>query len=151
MALILMKTDVRLIIAGSRCFQDEEYFLRVINSEIRMMNLMPWMIDEVVSGTAAGPDSIGEVWAVQNNIKVQQFKPHWDEFGKVAGFIRNKEMGDYATHLLAIWDGKSKGTKQMIDYMNSLKKPVRIWQPPEQLKLQLTKTVVKQQFNLFDL
>ena len=35
-------------------------------------------------------------------------------------------MGDFADILLAIWDGKSRGTKQMIDYMKSLGKPVHV-------------------------
>lgn len=144
-----MKNDVRLIIAGSRCFTDEEYFLRVIESEVRMLNLIPYMIDEVVSGTAAGPDSIGEVWAANNKIKVQQFIPDWSE-GKSAGIRRNVEMGHYGTHLIALWDGQSRGTKHMIEFMKSLDKPYRVWKPPEQLKLNLSKPVVKQQYNLFD-
>ena len=32
-----------------------------------------------------------------------------------AGPIRNKQMAEYADTLFAFWDGKSRGTKNMID------------------------------------
>lgn len=35
-------------------------------------------------------------------------------------------MGDYADELIAFWDGKSTGTKDMIEYMQKLKKPVEV-------------------------
>ena len=38
--------------------------------------------------------------------------------------IRNAEMADYADALFAVWDGKSKGTKQMID--NAKKKELSV-------------------------
>ena len=44
----------------------------------------------------------------------------WDLHGKSAGYVRNNEMLVYAKEadysvLVAFWDGKSKGTKDMID------------------------------------
>ncbi len=39
----------------------------------------------------------------------------WDTYGLKAGYIRNEEMADNADALIAIWDGKSRGTKHMID------------------------------------
>jgi hypothetical protein len=33
-------------------------------------------------------------------------------------------MAEYADCLIAVWDGSSRGTKNMIDEMNKLKKPV---------------------------
>lgn len=74
-------------------------------------------ITEVVSGTARGPDTVGAQWAVDQEppIPVKEFPANWNTHGKKAGYLRNKEMADYADALLAIWDGKSKGTKHMID------------------------------------
>jgi len=81
---------------------------------------------EVVSGMAPGVDTTAYEWAARHRIVRTPFPADWDTYGKSAGMRRNKEMGDYADELLAIWDGKSKGTGNMIAYMKSLGKPVQI-------------------------
>ncbi len=60
-------------------------------------------------------------WAIENNIPVKKFIPDWSK-GKSAGFITNKEMGIYADKAIVIHNGSS-GSKDMISYMNKLKKP----------------------------
>ena len=57
--------------------------------------------------------------------KIRRFLPAWSE-GRQAGIIRNIEMGKYADRLLAVWDGESHGTKQMIDWMRLYGKPVTV-------------------------
>ena len=42
------------------------------------------------------------------------FLADWDQFGKSAGYKRNIQMAEHADALIAIWDGKSKGTMHMI-------------------------------------
>ena len=83
-------------------------------------------ITEVVSGGASGVDTMGEAYALLNNIPIKGFPADWNKHGKKAGPIRNRQMAQYADVLFAVWDGKSKGTKNMIDEMNKLKKPVFI-------------------------
>ena len=83
-------------------------------------------IAEVVCGEAQGADSYGKAWARYHNIPVKSFPADWQHNGSAAGYIRNHEMGDYADELIAFWDGKSPGTKEMIEYMQKLQKPVRI-------------------------
>lgn len=75
---------------------------------------------------ARGADSLAHNFAVQNNMEVHCFPADWNKYGKAAGMIRNKQMGNFADTLLVFWDGKSKGTKHMIDYMESLRKPMHI-------------------------
>ncbi len=48
----------------------------------------------------------------------------WDIHGKSAGHIRNAEMADYADALIAFWDGKSRGTANMIE--NARKRGLKI-------------------------
>lgn len=84
-------------------------------------------ITEVVSGTARGVDRLGEWWAEEHHIPLIQFPPNWESYGKGAGMVRNKEMAYYADALIAVWDGKSKGTKHMVDVMISLGKPVSLY------------------------
>jgi hypothetical protein len=57
----------------------------------------------------------------------------WNEYGKRAGMLRNHEMGDIATHLVAFWDKKSSGTKDMIDYARQKKLHVtEVWVSPDE-------------------
>lgn len=79
---------------------------------------------EVVSGTARGVDRLGEMFAVNNGLKCHKFPADWDTHGKAGGHIRNRYMGNFAREhggrLLAIWDGKSRGTKGMIEYAQGI-------------------------------
>jgi hypothetical protein len=81
---------------------------------------------EVVCGEARGADRVGKAWAIEHGIPVKSFPADWDKHGKRAGILRNEEMGRYADRLIAIWDGKSRGTKHMIDFMQSLGKLVKV-------------------------
>lgn len=104
----------KVIIAGSRTVQDKE----VVFNALKQSKLNPVLF---VSGAANGVDKIGEDIASDLKLPVRQFFPDWDTLGKRAGMVRNVEMGDYADALVAVWDDKSKGTKQMISYMKSRK------------------------------
>lgn len=79
------------------------------------MDLWLGDITEVVSGNARGADEMGEWWASENGIQIKLFPANWSKFGKAAGPIRNEEMAKYADCLVAFWDGKSKGTSNMLD------------------------------------
>lgn len=70
---------------------------------------------EVVSGKAKGADTLGEMYAKHYNQKIKEFPANWGEYGKSAGYRRNTEMAKYADACIVFWDGKSKGTKHMID------------------------------------
>ena len=114
---------MKTIIAGCRDFTD----YNLLKSKVdyyRKDNA----ITEVVCGGATGADALGENYAVQNGIPVKGFPADWNKHGKAAGPIRNRQMAEYADCLIAVWDGKSRGTKNMIDEMNKLMKPVYlIW------------------------
>lgn len=111
---------MKTIIAGSRTVDWNEF--------IKMWSILPnkvaASITEVVSGAAKGPDKHGEVVARHNNIKIQQFPAQWGIHGKRAGILRNMDMGNYADGAILFWDGESRGTKHMEEYMISLNKPV---------------------------
>lgn len=109
----------KIVIAGSRIFNDYQLLKEVLNKEKDR-------ISEVVCGEAKGADTLGKNWAIQNNIPVKSFPADWLHYGTAAGYIRNHQMGDYADELIAFWDGQSKGTKDMIDYMDKLKKNVTV-------------------------
>ena len=110
---------MKLIIAGSRDFND--YFLMC-----KSIALLGFKIDEVVCGGARGADSLGEKWAFEHLVSIKYFLADWDNEGRAAGINRNHKMGDYADYLIAFWDGKSPGTRDMITYMQQLGKPVKV-------------------------
>jgi len=99
---------MKVIIAGSRNITDYSYIENVIKES-------QFEITEIVSGTARGVDSLGENYAVINDIPLKKFPAQWDLYGKSAGYRRNADMAKYADALIAIWDGKSKGTTHMIN------------------------------------
>lgn len=102
----------RVIIAGSRDFNDFEYL------KSYLATIPPWIeITEVVSGCAPGADTLGEQWADLYGKPIKRFPAEWKRLGKKAGPIRNAEMGVYADGLVAFWDGQSKGTEHMINFM----------------------------------
>lgn len=69
---------------------------------------------EIVSGAAKGVDYLGELFAKDNGISIQRFPADWNKYGKRAGPLRNLQMAEYADALIAVWDGESKGTANMI-------------------------------------
>lgn len=98
---------VSVIVAGCRDFHD----FATVSDAIKESG---FKIAEIVSGGASGVDALGARWAKEHDIPVKYFKARWDLHGKAAGPIRNGEMAVYADALVAIWDGKSPGTMNMI-------------------------------------
>ncbi|MAT51550.1 MAG: hypothetical protein CMK32_10245 [Porticoccaceae bacterium] len=98
---------MKTIIAGGRDY-------KLTDEGRRMLDILRPTITEVVSGKARGADSEGERWANENGIPVKGFPADWGAHGKAAGPIRNQQMADYAEQLIAFWDGKSSGTRDMI-------------------------------------
>lgn len=72
--------------------------------------------DEVVSGGASGVDKCAEKFAEDNNIPITVFYPEYKIYGRAAPIIRNKKIVDYADKVVAVWDGRSKGTLSVIEY-----------------------------------
>jgi hypothetical protein len=101
---------MKVIIAGSRGFSDFQLMYAKCEEILANVNEV-----EIVSGTARGADKMGEHYASLKGYNVARFPAEWDKHGKAAGYIRNKEMADYADCLIAFWDGESRGTKHMID------------------------------------
>ena len=108
---------MRVIIAGSRsitCYEKVKKVLDSINKYFQN-NITEQNISEVICGGAKGVDSLGKRWAEENKIPVKMFPANWDKYGKSAGYIRNKEMVEYADEAIIFWDSISKGTKHTID------------------------------------
>lgn len=103
---------MRTIIAGSRGITDPSVVPTAVAHAIGA-GIVPTV---VISGGARGVDALGEQWASSNGIPVERYPAEWGKYGKKAGTMRNVHMGNIATALIAVWDGKSTGTKHMIDF-----------------------------------
>lgn len=119
-------TKTRVIIAGCRDFDDYEGLKRSCDKLLKDETNI-----EIISGAAPGADTLGEKYAKEKGFDLEVKKADWKRFGKSAGFIRNKEMLDYALEsnnpiLIAFWDGKSRGTKGMIEITKEAKVKVFI-------------------------
>lgn len=104
---------MKTIIAGGREIHDYDLVLEAISDA----NID---ITTVVSGGAKGVDSLGEQYAEAMNIPLHIYKADWERHGRAAGPIRNRKMAENAEALIAIWDGKSRGTKNMIETAKKL-------------------------------
>lgn len=104
-----MRDMIKIIVAGGREFNNYNLVKEKLDYFIGNNNQV-----EIVSGKAKGADSLGEKYAKEKGLPVKEFPADWDQYGKKAGFIRNSQMAEYGTHLVAFWDGKSAGTKMMI-------------------------------------
>lgn len=112
---------MKVIIAGGRDFNDYKFLFEKCD------NILSGQKDvEIVSGAARGADELGEKYAKEKGFKIKLFPADWDKYKKAAGYIRNKQMAEYADSLIAFWDGKSKGTKHMIDLAEKYNLNIRI-------------------------
>lgn len=118
-----MVRELRIVVAGSRNFKDYLLLRDTLMDYLEVMDDKD-VVDnpsqvKFISGTAKGADTLGEQFAYTYEYDVVRFPADWDTYGKSAGYRRNAEMAKFASEaygvLFAFWDGKSKGTKHMID------------------------------------
>lgn len=124
---------MRMIIAGSRGIDSPADYERLKAAVMR--HPKP---SEIVSGGARGPDQMGERLAAEFGIPVKRFIPNWQNSdgttNRGAGFIRNGDMAVYASEqpggvLVALWDGTSRGTAQMIEVAKTYELTVDVVHP----------------------
>ena len=88
-----------------------------------------WRPSLVISGGAAGADSWGEAWATWNGVPAEGYPARWTAYGRSAGARRNRQMARVAEALVAVWDGVSPGTRDMIDVATRAGLRVFVYQP----------------------
>lgn len=108
---------MKLIVAGSRSIKD----CSILEKELSNYNP-----DLIICGGAKGIDRCAILYAETNHIPYKVFYPNYTMFGKIAPLERNSKMAAYGNELLAIWDGKSRGTIHMVREMKNLGKPFKL-------------------------
>jgi len=107
---------MKIIIAGGRNYQ-------FTDKDVEKLNSIKHLTTEIVSGGAKGVDSEGERWAKSNGIPVKMFKADWNQYGRAAGPIRNKQMAQYADAIVLFPGGS--GTDNM--HANAVKANLKIY------------------------
>jgi len=113
---------MKLAIIGSRTIHAERAKEIITQTIEKAKN----KITEIVSGGANGVDSGARNYAIQNNIKITEYLPCYKMHGKRAPLIRNNVIIENSDVMLAIWDGKSKGTAYTIKRAQKLGLKVHI-------------------------
>ena len=106
---------MKLLIAGSR--------------SIKFFDLTPYIpagTGLIISGGADGIDTVAERFADKMRKSKLIIRPDYALYGRSAPLRRNEVMVNLADQVLVIWDGKSRGTKTMIDYAKMYHRPLRI-------------------------
>ena len=105
----------RVIVAGGRDFDD----YALLEKEL---DRLFWGEDfcgdgqiKILSGMAPGADTLAIRYANEHELTKILFPANWKYHHRMAGFLRNEDMVALATHLVAFWDGRSHGTKHIID------------------------------------
>ena len=126
----------RIIIAGGRDFGDYDHLEIALDSHLA--GLKPVLLITGVTmleyehmvkrakdrkEKLLGADYLAWQYALARNLPMRGVAADWDRLGKAAGPIRNRAMGqlaisgpggEKAAYLIAFWDRKSPGTRDMI-------------------------------------
>lgn len=133
---------MNIAIVGSREFANIEYYQQTFSYHDSLMKyeedynkVLDYLtsLEEfnndttIVSGGAKGADSLAEEIADKFELKKIIIKPQWNVFGKKAGMVRNEEIVDTSDIIVALWNGKSRGTKNTISLARRKNKQVYIY------------------------
>jgi len=116
---------MKLAIVGSRSLKPS---LKCIGNSI-MESFPSDIVTSIISGGASGVDEQAKLYALQRCIQYIEIKPDYKKYKdkpKYAPIARNKDIVSKADKILVLWDGKSKGSKFVIDYANQLNKEISI-------------------------
>ena len=106
---------MKLAIIGSRDLHEEN-----------LDDYLPNNVTEIVSGGARGIDSDAADFARNRGIKLTVFLPEYARYKRGAPIVRNKRIVDYTDEVLVFWDGRSRGTLNVIDYCRKVGKRVTV-------------------------
>ena len=115
----------KVIVADGRDFADYAYLKEKLDEVFGSL----WDINshpiEIISGMAKGADTLGIRYAEEHKLTMVLSPANWKKYHRMAGILRNMNMLVTATHLVAFWDGKSHGTKHMIEIAKA--KGIPVW------------------------
>ena len=115
----------KIIVAGGRDFNNYEFLSSKLDELFEKFPDFKKHQITIISGMAKGADTLAIRYADEHKLTKILFPANWKKYPLIAGFLRNEDMLSIATHLIAFWDGKSSGTKHMIEIAK--KKGIPVW------------------------
>lgn len=110
---------MRVIVTGSRTLAESYSVLIALDSLVGLTVIMGQHLTVVHGACPQGADRHVADWCRTANPQYVTEEKHpadWRLFGRSAGPVRNREMAQMGADLvLAFWDGKSSGTRGMIE------------------------------------
>lgn len=123
----------RVVVAGGRDFRDYHFLADKLDKILWNFGDQLEIVtggqvsEDRDTGEKYGADYLAEYYGrCERHCAVKTFPPDWDNLGKKAGPIRNRQMAEYGEYLVAFWDGKSKGTGGMIELAKEYGLKIRI-------------------------
>ena len=90
---------------------------------------LPDEVTEIISGGARGVDTSAREYAMEHGLKLTEYLPEYDKYGRGAPLKRNITIIENADLVLAFWDGSSRGPKYVIDNCKKRNIPLKIYVP----------------------
>ncbi len=97
------------------------------NLKVDIAGYIPQGTTEIVTGGARGIDRLAERYADEHYIPKLILRPDYGHYGYSAPRVRNRAIVEAANYIVALWDGKSPGTKFTIEYAKRIGKPVKVY------------------------
>ncbi len=94
---------------------------------INIGEYIPEGTDEIISGGARGIDTCAAEYARAHGIKLTEIFPDYKRYGRAAPIVRNREIIERSDIVIALWDGRSRGTAHVVSECERLEHPVRVF------------------------
>lgn len=118
------------LVAGSRSFADYDLMVAKLDAFLSRQ-----IVDHrsicIVSGGARGADQLAERYARMRDFELRVFPADWNQFGKSAGYRRNRQMHEFIAQYkhrgcVCFWDGQSRGTTHNFSLAKEFNTPLRV-------------------------
>jgi hypothetical protein len=111
----------KVIVAGGRDFFNYELVKQKLDILLsKKENVV------ILSAMETGADSLVVRYAREHKLLISWFPATPVKHGSRARFFRNEEMSMYADACVCFWNGKSEGTKHMMECAENMDIPLRV-------------------------